>query len=103
MASVDPTEARTAAGSGPDDSAVRQSRASDTDPVRETIDDGETGRLAGFFDAEGSPRAPSRSCSDPKAHCAVGDRAAAMIEERYALSVTLPRLVALFERAASGR
>jgi hypothetical protein len=62
------TEARTAAGSGPDDCAVCHSRASETDPVRETI-----------------------------------DRAAAMIEERYALSVTLPRLVAVFERAASGR
>ena len=32
----------------------------------------------------------------------LGDRAAAMIEDRYALSVTLPRLVDLFERAASG-
>ena len=101
-ASVDPTD-RTAAGSGPDDCAVRHGSASDTDPVRETIDDGETGRLAGFFDAEGFASRALEVQRDPKAHCAVGDRAAAMIEERYALSVTLPRLVALFERAASGR
>jgi hypothetical protein len=50
----------------------------------------------------GSRRAPSRS-SVTRAHRAVGDRPAAVIEERYSLSVTLPRLVALFERAASGR
>jgi hypothetical protein len=33
----------------------------------------------------------------------VDDRAAAMIEQRYALSAILPRLVILFERAAPGR
>jgi hypothetical protein len=61
------------------------------------------GRLAGFFDAEGFASRALEVLRDPKAHRAVGDRAAAMIEERYALSVTLPRLVALFERPASGR
>jgi hypothetical protein len=50
---VDPTEARAVAGSGPDDRAVRHGRVSDIDPVGETIDDGEMGRLAGFVDAEG--------------------------------------------------
>ena len=102
-ASGDPTKRCTAAGSGPDDCAVGHSRASDTDPVRETIDGGETGRLAGFFDAEGFASRALEVLRDPKAHRAVGDGAAAMIEERYALSVNLPRLVVRFERTASGR
>jgi hypothetical protein len=39
---------------------------------------------------------------DPTAFRDVGDQAAAMIESRYALRVTLPRLVDFFERASSG-
>jgi hypothetical protein len=77
------TEARTAARSGPDDCPVRHSRASDTAAVREAIDDGETGRLAGFFEAEGFASRALEVQRDPKAHCVVGDRPAAVIEERY--------------------
>ena len=83
--------------------AVRFTRATESDPVREMTDDGETGRLAGLLDAEEFASCALEVLGDPKAHRAVGDRAAAMIEERYALSVTLPRLVARFERATSGR
>jgi hypothetical protein len=63
----------------------------------------ETGRLAGFFDAERFSRRALEVLRDPKAYRAVGDRTAVMIEERHSLSVTLPRLVALFQLAASGR
>jgi hypothetical protein len=86
-----------------DDTAVRHRRASDTDPVRETIDDNETGRLAGFFDAEGFASRAQEVQGDRKAHRTAGGRAAAMIQERSALSATLPRPVDLFERVASGR
>ena len=75
--------------------------ASDTEPVREVIVDGETGLLAGFFDVEAFARRALDVLRDPPAFRDLGDRAAAMIESRYALSVTLPRLVALFERATS--
>ena len=76
--------------------------ASDTAPVREMIDDGETGLLADFFDVEGFAARAVEVLRDPAAFREVGDRAAAMIEEQYALDVTLPRLVDLFERATSG-
>jgi glycosyltransferase involved in cell wall biosynthesis len=75
--------------------------ASDTEPVREVIIDGETGLFAGFFDVEGFARRALEVLRDPTAFRDVGDRAAAMIERQYALSVTLPLLVALFERAMS--
>ena len=77
-ASVGSTEARTVAGSGADECAVGDSRASNTDPVRKSIDDGETGRLAGFFDAERFALGALEVLRDPTAHRAVADRAAAM-------------------------
>jgi glycosyltransferase involved in cell wall biosynthesis len=63
--------------------------------------DGETGLLAGFFDVEAFARRALDVLRDPSAFRDMGDRAAAMIESRYALSVTLPKLVDLFERATS--
>ena len=75
--------------------------ASDTEPVREVIVDGETGLLAGFFDIEGFARRALDVLRDPAAFRDVGNRAAELIERQYALKVTLPRLVGLFERATS--
>jgi hypothetical protein len=66
-------------------------------------DDGETGRLDGFLDAEEFASCALEVIRDPKAHRAVGDRAAVMIEDRHVLYVTLPRLVALVDRASSGQ
>ncbi len=71
--------------------------ASDTEPVREVVVNGETGLLAGFFDVNAFARRAIEVLRDPTAFRHLGDRAAAMIESRYALAVTLPRLVALFE------
>lgn len=76
--------------------------ASDTEPVREMIADGETGLLADFFDVEGFASRALDVLRDPPAYRGLGERGAAMIEERYALNVTLPRLVSLFERATTG-
>jgi glycosyltransferase involved in cell wall biosynthesis len=76
--------------------------ASGTEPVREVIVDGETGLLADFFDVDALAQRALAVLRDPAAFRALGDRAAAMIESQYSLSVTLPRLVGLFERATSG-
>lgn len=76
--------------------------ASDTAPVREVIVDGETGLLAGFFDVEAIAGRALGVLRDPPSFRDLGDRGAAMIESRYAMAVTLPRLVALFERATFG-
>ena len=75
--------------------------ASDTEPVREVLTDGETGLLAGFFDVEAFTRRALDVLRDPPAFRGLGEKAAALIENRYALSVTLPKLAALFERATS--
>jgi hypothetical protein len=83
--------------------AVRFTRATESDPVREMTDDGETGRLAGLLDAEEFASCALEVLGDPKAHRAVGDRAAVMIGGRDALSVTQPTLVARLDRAAIGR
>jgi hypothetical protein len=40
---------------------------------------------------------------DPAAFRLLGERAATFIAERYALAVTLPRLLGLFERVVQGR
>ena len=77
--------------------------ASDTAPVREVVTDGETGLLAGFFDVEGLASRALDVLRDPPAFRPLGERAAAMVDERYALRVTLPKLLGLFERAAAGR
>jgi glycosyltransferase involved in cell wall biosynthesis len=76
--------------------------ASDTAPVREVISDGDTGLLAEFFDIEGLAGRALEVLRDPAAYRTMGSRAARLIEERYAVDVTLPRLVELFERAERG-
>jgi glycosyltransferase involved in cell wall biosynthesis len=73
--------------------------ASDTAPAREVITDGETGLLADFFDVEGLVRRALEVLRDPAAYRAMGLRAVSLIEDRYALDVTLPQLVELFEQA----
>lgn len=76
--------------------------ASDTAPVREVITDGENGLLADFFDVEGLASRALEVLRDPAAYRGMASRAASLINERYALDVTLPRLVDLFEQAQSG-
>jgi len=76
--------------------------ASNTAPVREMIVDGENGLLEDFFDVDGLANRAVEVLRDPAAYRHLGERGAEMIEQRYALSVMLPRLVDLFERAAQG-
>jgi len=72
--------------------------ASNTAPVVEMISDGENGLLVVFFDVEGLARRAVDVLRDPSAFRPLGERAATRIAERYALGVTLPSLVDLFER-----
>ncbi len=73
--------------------------ASDTAPVREVIDHGQTGLLADFFDADGLARHALAVLQDPEGHRALGQAGRGLVESRYALEVTLPRLEALYSRA----
>lgn len=76
--------------------------ASDTAPVREVIADDEHGLLVDFFDAEALAARAVEVLRDPKAYRCLGQRATDLIRERYALDVTLPRLIRMFERTQLG-
>jgi glycosyltransferase involved in cell wall biosynthesis len=73
--------------------------ASDTAPVREMIDDGRNGLLRGFYDAEGFAARAVDVLRSPADFHPLGHEAARRIREHYAIDVTLPRLVRLFEDA----
>ncbi len=75
--------------------------ASDTEPVREMVEEGRNGRLCGFFDVEGFAARAVEVLRDPAAFRHLGSAAAARIRREYAIEVTLPRLARLFEQAAS--
>jgi glycosyltransferase involved in cell wall biosynthesis len=77
--------------------------ASDTEPVREMIEDGRNGRLCGFFDVEGFADRAVEMLRDPGAYRHLGRAAAAGIRRDYAIDVTLPRLARLFEQAVEAR
>jgi glycosyltransferase involved in cell wall biosynthesis len=74
---------------------------SDTAPVREMIRDGENGLLADFFSPEDFASKALRALSDLSAHRPLGRRAEEMIREAYSSEAVLPRVIALYERAAA--
>ncbi len=76
--------------------------ASNTPPVREVITDGVNGLLADFLDVEVLAQLALAVLRDPAAHRPLGDRAAELVRERYALEVTLPKLVLWSERTLAG-
>jgi glycosyltransferase involved in cell wall biosynthesis len=74
--------------------------ASDVAPVREVITHEETGLLGDFFDVEGLVAQALRVLKDPPAYRALGVRGRALIEERYSLEKTLPKLWEFFTSVA---
>jgi glycosyltransferase involved in cell wall biosynthesis len=74
---------------------------SDTAPVREMIRDGENGLLADFFSPEAIAAKAVEVLRDPDAARPMGRAAEQMIVERYSLEAVLPRMLQLYERAAS--
>src|SRR5215211_3783005 len=76
---------------------------SDTAPVREMIRDGENGLLADFFDSEAMAAKAVEVLRDPDAARPLGRAAEQMIVERYSLDAVLPRMLELYEQAASIR
>lgn len=73
--------------------------ASDTEPVREVIEPGKTGLLAPFFDPGAFADAIGRVLDDPPAYRPLGDAAAALVREQYALDVCVPGFLRLFADA----
>ena len=76
--------------------------ASDTGPVREVIQHEGNGLLADFFDLDGLARQALRVLRDPAGHRPLATAGRALVEERYSLEKTLPKLWNLFARLLSG-
>jgi glycosyltransferase involved in cell wall biosynthesis len=74
---------------------------SSTAPVREMIRDGENGLMADFFDTDALAAKAVEALRDPAAARALGRAAEQMIVERYSLEAVLPRMLQMYERAAS--
>src|SRR5687767_3061488 len=74
---------------------------SDTAPVREMIRDGENGLIADFFNADALAAKAIDALRDPSAARVMGRAAERMITERYSLEALLPRMLQMYERAAS--
>ena len=72
---------------------------SDTAPVREMIDDGETGLLADFFDPDEFADAALAALADLPGHRRLGEAAEAQVREKYALDVVVPEMLAMYEQA----
>ena len=74
---------------------------SDTAPIREMIKDGENGLIADFFNPDALAAKALEALRDPAAARAMGRAAERMIVERYSLDAVLPRMLDLYQRAAS--
>ena len=74
---------------------------SSTAPVREMIRDGENGLMADFFDTDALAAKGIEALRDPAGARAMGRAAEEMIRERYSLEAVLPRMLQMYERAAS--
>jgi glycosyltransferase involved in cell wall biosynthesis len=73
--------------------------ASDTAPVREVIDHGKTGLLAGFFDLDELVQTAERVLDALRDFRHLGSAGVEMIRSRYSLDVCLPQMLGLYEDA----
>lgn len=72
--------------------------ASATPPVMEMIRAGENGLLADFFNVDEFVRQAHEVLSDPPAFAHLGQKAGAIIRDRYSLEKVLPRMLDLYGR-----
>ena len=74
-----------------------------TPPVEEMIQDGKNGLLADFFSPEEFAEKAVAVLKDPDAYRPLGRAAEQQIIERYSLEAVLPRMLSMYEQAASRR
>ena len=77
--------------------------ASATAPVQEMITDGENGLLADFFDVEQLAQKAVKVLKDPAAYRPLGRAAEKFIAEKYAMDVTMPQMLKMYQDAANDR
>jgi glycosyltransferase involved in cell wall biosynthesis len=75
--------------------------ASGTEPHREVLTDGQTGILVDECDPDALAKAALEVVADPAAFRPLGDAAAALVRERFAQDVCLPRLAEHFGSLAA--
>ncbi len=75
--------------------------ASDTAPVREFIQHGQTGLLANFFDVDGFASTALQVLKDPAAYRHLGQAGERLIRESYSLEKLIPRMTAFYEEVAA--
>ncbi|OCX66671.1 glycosyl transferase family 1 [Thioclava sp. SK-1] len=76
--------------------------ASNTPPVQEVINHGQTGQLVDFFDINGWSQALSRALADPKSFQAMRGAARRKIVDTYDLkTICLPKLIEFVESAGN--
>ena len=66
--------------------------ASDTPPAREVLRHEENGLLADFFDVDGLASLALRVLKEPQAYPHLGKAGRTLIEVRYSIEKTLPKL-----------
>jgi glycosyltransferase involved in cell wall biosynthesis len=76
--------------------------ASDTAPVREMIEHGKNGLLAGFFDVDRMIELAMDVLDAPDDFRHLGKAGAAQVREHYSLDVCLPRMLTLYEEVLAG-
>jgi glycosyltransferase involved in cell wall biosynthesis len=74
--------------------------ASDTEPVRKIVTDGQTGLLAAGNDPESWERQACAVLDDLAGHRPLAEAAARMVRDNYSQDVTLPRLATYFNDLA---
>jgi glycosyltransferase involved in cell wall biosynthesis len=77
--------------------------ASDTGPVREMIQDGSTGLLTDFFDAEALADRAEAVLDHSGDYAHLGRNGVEMVRDLYSLDVCLPRMLHLYQDAATAR
>jgi glycosyltransferase involved in cell wall biosynthesis len=75
---------------------------SDTEPVREVIEDGTNGLLRDFFDVTALAEAALEVLEDPVRFRHLGEQATRTIRDRYSLPIVLPALRAFYTEVAAG-
>jgi glycosyltransferase involved in cell wall biosynthesis len=75
--------------------------ASDTAPVREMIQHDKNGLLIGFFDIDGIVETAIKVLDKPEEYRHLGQTGMEMIKEKYSLDVCLPKMLKLYEEAAT--
>ena len=76
--------------------------ASNTEPVREVIVNNQNGLLGDFYDLDRLTELSLQVLRDPEGCCRLGEAGVALIQEKYTLERTLPKVFEFFTATVNG-